>query len=133
MSNTWRSLDWNYGQGRLLPYEEMSWLTIPTLTGGLQVKTGGGVIVGQIMVETTGSAGAAYDLYDGNGTGGQAIGPWTLLASQSFDNTYTLYGLPFFNGLYMNVTSGSVRGSVLIGTLTPYPPPEPSDFPEHGG
>lgn len=74
-----------------------------------------------IMEETTGSASARFVLYDGDNTGGQYIGPWTLGSGQSFDNVYPPLGLMFRTGLYLSVSSGSVGGSIQIGTLVPYP------------
>ena len=95
-------------------------ITIPATTGTLQVVTGFGVVLALVVEEPTGGAGSRFELWDGNDTGGEYIGPFTLTAGQSFDNTYPPVGLVFRNGLFLNVTSGSVAGSVEIGTLVPW-------------
>jgi hypothetical protein len=89
---------------------------IPTTTGTLQVITGAGTLLLQVIEETTGTAAARYELWDGTDTGGEYIGPWTILSGQSFDNNYSLYGIPFRHGLFLNVTTGSIGGSMVIGT-----------------
>jgi len=95
-------------------------ITIPTTTGTFQVVTGFGVLLALIVEETTGGAGARFELWDGTDTGGEYIGPYTLSARQSFDNTYCR-PLVFRNGLFVNVTAGSIGGSAHIGTLVPWP------------
>ena len=96
-------------------------ITIPATTGTLGVFTGFGTVLALIMEETTGSAGARFELWDGSDTGGEYLGPWTLSSGESFDNTYPPKGLVFRNGLFLNVTAGSVAGAVHIGTLVPWP------------
>jgi len=94
---------------------------VPTTTSTAQLYTGFGTILFLIMEETTGSAAARFELWDGAGTSGEYIGPWTLASGQSFDNAYPSHGIPFRSGIYLNVTSGSVAGSIVIGTLVPWP------------
>jgi hypothetical protein len=94
---------------------------VPTTTTTLQLANGFGTVLALIVEETTGSAGARFELWDGTSTGGEYIGPWTLSSGQSIDNAYPPKGLVFRNGLFLNVTAGSVAGSVLIGTLVPWP------------
>lgn len=97
-------------------------IRIPTNAASTQqLATGFGCLMQLIMEETTGSAGARFELWDGTSTGGEYIGPWTLSSSQSFDNAYPPHGLIYRNGLYLNVTSGSVAGVAYIGTLVPWP------------
>jgi hypothetical protein len=91
-------------------------IRIPTTTSTLQVMTGAGTLLALVVEETTGTAGARFELWDGGSTGGEYMGPWTLLSGQSFDNNYTIYGLPFRNGLFLNVTTGSAGGVMYIGT-----------------
>jgi len=107
------------------PHPDLAWevrkITIPTTTGTLQLTTVGGHIMALIVEETTGSASARFELWDGTTTGGEYIGPWTLSSGQSFDNAYPPHGLVFRNGLFLNVTTGSVAGAVHIGTRVPWP------------
>ena len=107
---------WDLEDSRPYVARFRSKIHIPTTTGTLQVITGQGVLLTQVIEETTGSAGARYELWDGLSTGGEYIGPWTLSASQSIDNNYSIYGIPFRHGLFLNVTAGSIAGVVLIGT-----------------
>ena len=95
---------------------------IPTNAGSTQqIVTGSGCLLALVVEETTGSATARFELWDGDNTGGEYMGPWTLSAGQSFDNNYSIYGLRFRIGLFLNVTSGSVGGVAYIGTLVPWP------------
>jgi hypothetical protein len=91
-------------------------VTIPATTGTLQVINGSGTLLQLVMEETTGSATARFELWDGRNTGGEYLGPWTLSAGQSFDNAYPPHGIVFRSGLFLNVTSGSVAGAAHIGT-----------------
>ena len=92
-------------------------VTIPVTTGTFLIISGCGTLLQLIMTETTGSAGAAFDLYDGTTAGGEQLGPYTLSSGQSFDSSYPPHGLVLRSGLFLNVTSGSVRGVAHIGTL----------------
>lgn len=93
----------------------------PATTGTLQLWTGEGSIMALVAEETTGSAAARFELWDGITTGGEYLGPWTLSESQSFDSSYPPHGLPFRAGVFLNVTSGSVAGVLYIATLVPWP------------
>jgi len=92
------------------------WLVInvPTTTGTLQVFTGAGAVTAIVMEETTGSASARFQLYDGTNTQGAYLGPYTLAEGQSFDSVYPKPHLRFRAGLFLNVTSGSVGGAIQI-------------------
>jgi hypothetical protein len=97
-------------------------VTVPSPTTTNQILYNGfGTVMALVMEETTGTAGARFELWDGESTGGEYLGPWTLSAGQSFDNAYPPKGLIFRNGLYLNVTSGSIAGVAYIGTLVPWP------------
>jgi hypothetical protein len=96
-------------------------VTIPTTTTHFDIINGFGTLMALVMEETTGMAGARFELWDGETTGGEYVGPWTLFEGQSFDNAYPPKGLIFRNGLYIDVTSGSVAGVAYIGTLVPWP------------
>ena len=96
-------------------------VTIPTSTSTFQIMVGFGTLMQFVMEETTGSAGARFELWDGITNTGEYIGPWTLSSGQSFDNAYPPHGIPFRSGLFVNVTSGSVAGVAHIGTLVPWP------------
>jgi hypothetical protein len=96
-------------------------VTIPSVTGTMQVISGFGTVLGLVVEEPTGTNPVRFELWDGSDTGGEYMGAWTLLSGQSIDNTYTVFGLVFRNGLFLNVTTGSVKGVAYIGTLVPWP------------
>jgi hypothetical protein len=70
--------------------------------------------VGFNLSETTGSAGAVVDFWDGHGTTGVLVGECQLAQGTSQWTNMGIYGWPITAGLYMNVVSGSVLGSVTI-------------------
>jgi hypothetical protein len=111
---------WDPDDNRPLAARFKTKVTIPTTTGTFQAMVGFGTLLQLVMEETTDSAGARFELWDGISTGGEYMGPYTLSAGQSFDNAYPPHGLVFRNGLFVNVTSGSVAGVAHIGTLVPY-------------
>lgn len=96
-------------------------ITVPATTTTMQVISGFGTVLALVVEESTGSAAVRFELWDGESTGGEYMGAWTLLSGQSIDNTYPPKGLVFRNGLFLNVTTGSVKGMVQIGTLVPWP------------
>jgi hypothetical protein len=97
------------------------WVTVPTTTTSQQIVTYGGTLLAMVMEETTGTANARFELWDGVSTDGSYMGPWRLGAGQSFDNVYPEHGLRFVGGIFLNVTSGSIAGALQLGTLVPWP------------
>lgn len=64
------------------------------------------------MYETTGSAAAAVEVIDGNDGNGLLVSHITLQPGQSMRDTTGFMGLYFRTGVYVNVLSGSVKGSI---------------------
>lgn len=59
------------------------------------------------------SSTAAMDFYDGTDTTGNAIVPITLAANESTREYWWPGGVLFKNGVYANVTSGEIKGSIF--------------------
>lgn len=85
-----------------------------TITADVTPITGAGILFGYSFTETTGSAVAQVQLFDGTGTGGAFITNITLLASESTRDWLGMPGLAFLNALYVDVVAGSVSGSVWV-------------------
>jgi hypothetical protein len=64
--------------------------------------------------ETTGAAGASFQVFDGSGIGGQLIDTVSLLAGQSTRDYYRCGEYPYETGLYINVVSGTFEGVVVL-------------------
>lgn len=89
-------------------------LPIATRTTDLLLAGGLTLIVGWSWIETTGAAAAEFNLVDGTGAGGALVAPISLSSGQS---TRDLIPHPFLachSGLFLDMVSGSVRGSVWV-------------------
>lgn len=73
-----------------------------------------GCILWHSSIETTGSATAEYQLWDGTNTSGPLLMDIALASSQSTRDFIHKHHLPFRVGLYYVASSGSVRGSVSV-------------------
>jgi hypothetical protein len=78
------------------------------------VSTSAGRLVGWALRETAGATATAY-LRDGVDAGGDIIVPISLSANESTRDVYIPGGLSFGRGLYLDVVTGSVEGSVWLG------------------
>jgi hypothetical protein len=70
-------------------------------------------VFGWAATETTGSAAAALDVYDSDSASGLVTFPVRLASGESAESWYGDRGIWFKNGFYINVTSGSAKGTVL--------------------
>lgn len=82
-------------------------LTGRALAADKQLTTLGGLLMGWSMRESTGSAAAVVELYDGNGTGGQLLGTQQLASAASFTVTLFDDGIEVENGVTAHIVSGS--------------------------
>lgn len=89
-------------------------ISAPATTTSYPFFGRGGRLYGWAFQETTGAAPATFELFDGTGSGGQSILPATLTVNQSFRDIWGKPGIEIRTGLFMNVTAGSVRGSVYV-------------------
>lgn len=77
-------------------------------TGGVQVRTGGGVL-GPVLVSEAGSADAVAAFYDGTSTSGQLI----ATASLGIAGPVAVPNYAFAAGLFINVT-GTSAGTLRV-------------------
>lgn len=89
-------------------------IPIATTTTDLTVIGGASVLFGWTWIETTGSAVANVELYDGSGTNGALIVPVALNSGESTRDLWGHPGLGVQTGLFLHVVSGSVKGSLWI-------------------
>lgn len=91
-----------------------------TLGGSGQKFTLSGkmLFLGFAVKETTGSATAEVDLYDGQGSGGILIAPVTLAANESAREFWPRPAITADNGVAVVWVSGSVSGSIFV--IYPY-------------
>lgn len=91
------------------------WLDLPARPVNYNQAVGGFVLLmGFSLKETTGTAIAELDLYNGTDTSGLDVYPITLAAGQSTADNFAPGGLLFPSGLFPSVVSGSVKGSLWI-------------------
>lgn len=91
---------------------------IPTITAGQQVYLGPAVLYGWAFEETTTSAVARLNLYDGTANTGKLVVPISLSADQSTRDYLPGNGVEIRTGVFLDVTAGSIDGSVWIVPLT---------------
>jgi len=82
-------------------------------TGGTGVLVQGhGCITYSECYETTGDATAAVTIYDGASANGQQMFDYTLSEGESTSEMFGMHWLQFTEGIYIDVTSGTVAGSI---------------------
>lgn len=91
-----------------------STLTLPSASGVI-INTGGCLVV-HATRETTGTTAAVYRLWDGDNNAGQLILPVSLSSSESTRDDFYTHHLTFKSGLYYELVSGTVEGSVTVLT-----------------
>ena len=93
----------------LLPLAEA---TARQLAGEDPLVRGSGCVTWHSTYETSGSAAASYSLTDGPSGNGQVLAYVTLSSSESTRDYIGLHCLPFLEGIYYDLVSGAVGGSV---------------------
>lgn len=76
-----------------------------------------GRCVGWSIKEATGAAAAELDLLDGTNVDGNLLFPITLAAGESSREWFGPSGISFGVGLFTQLVSGSVTGTVWIGAV----------------
>ncbi len=87
------------------------------LTGSDQVVVGAPAVYrGLTLRETSGSAGATVRLYEhASAASGTLLQTVALAQGESFNVTHSGAGIWAANGIYCDIVSGAVEGSVYIG------------------
>lgn len=92
-------------------------ISFTALATGKVLAAGPARLLGWGLKETTGAAQAACDVYDGSDATGQLGVPFTLLSNESVRDWLGPNGILFERGVFVNVTAGSVSGSMWIELL----------------
>lgn len=94
-------------------------ISFAAATAGQALLGRSGRLYGWSFLETTGAASATLEVFDGTNANGQSISPISLTAGQSTRDIWGKPGIEITNGLFVNVLSGSVRGSLYVLGLSP--------------
>lgn len=76
--------------------------------------SGNGRIIYRSFRETTGAAAAQVDIYDGSNDTGPLIDQDYIAQSTVVRQHFLPHGLEFHNGLFIDVDSGTLTGSIVI-------------------
>lgn len=87
---------------------------VPTTTSDKTPYTTRGQLTGWSFRETTGSATATVELYDGSSTGDILLASIALASAGTAQQGPGSSGVRIRNGVYLHVVSGSVKGTLYI-------------------
>lgn len=85
---------------------------ITAITSAGTVVSGASLLRGWSLKESTGSATAACDIYDGDGTNGLLVATITLRTNESTREVIPGGGIEIRTGLYYVVVAGTIKGSL---------------------
>lgn len=95
-------------------WEPVRSVPVPATSTSRNIIKTAGALIGWSLRETTGSAAASVDIYDGNTNEGTKVASMAM-ASGGDDHIYMgPFGIPVRTGLYLDVVSGSVAGAVWV-------------------
>jgi hypothetical protein len=84
------------------------------ISGSGTLIQGHGCITYSECYETTGSASASVQIFDGSSANGQQMFDYTLSEGESTSEMFGMHWIQFTEGLYVETTSGSVAGSMHV-------------------
>lgn len=87
-------------------------LPFDTLTVSKHLASGLEIVTGWSFKETTNAAGASFNIRDGQDASGRLVAPITLLTNESIRDLTGDGGLAFQSGIYIEVVSGSISGTI---------------------
>lgn len=98
------------------PYGPPYPISVPLIVGPAtqQLIAGPGAFAGWSIIETTGAQPATVELYDGFDTGAQLFMVFNVQVGASTQPSIMTDGMPFTEGLFLNVVTGSIRGVVYV-------------------
>lgn len=85
-----------------------------TVTGSKAASSVSNVVAGYALRETTGTDTATVILRDGPDAAGDELVPITLAAGESVRDWFGERGPSFVDGVFVDVTSGSVAGALFL-------------------
>lgn len=86
-------------------------ITVPA-TGSQRVLGGPSLLMGWSFLETTGTASASVEVWDGADTTAQLVAVVSLVAGESTRDWLGPGGVYCSEGLFVNVLTGAVRGTL---------------------
>lgn len=89
-------------------------VSLPALSAGLVVDNTAGCLYRLTVSESTGGAAAAFDIYDGSTANSILVATVKLAAGATYDQWWDPWVFPYDNGLFLNVTSGTIRGGLTV-------------------
>lgn len=87
---------------------------ITGITTAGTVVSGASLLRGWSLKESTGTAVAACDIYDGDGTNGLLVATISLRINESTREVIPAGGIEIRSGLYYVVTAGAIKGSLWV-------------------
>lgn len=87
---------------------------VPATTASRLIYGRGAVVMGWSFVESTGAATARVNLYNGHDATGTLVVPISLLAAESTRDYLSPAGVYFDSGVWLEVVTGSITGSVWV-------------------
>lgn len=87
-------------------------INLPEASGLLDAEPG--CVVFWSFRDTTATSGSVFNLWDGSGNNSRYLSPFSLQAGQSTRDYIKKHDLPFVNGLFFELVSGTVVGQVTI-------------------
>jgi hypothetical protein len=85
---------------------------LPTASG--VIVAGRLLVMGVFIGESTGAATAKVRFRDGSAVTGTRLTPYTLAANESVRDWFGDYGYVYQQGVFMELVSGSVEGSIMV-------------------
>jgi len=95
-------------------------LQIAAGSGSITLASAAGRILNASFRETTGAAGAIFQILDGHQPGADIVLTYSLTANESVRDIFGSHGLPVQDGIRFNLISGTVEGSVNAAFETDY-------------
>lgn len=95
-------------------YVPIQAIAVPATTSGQPILAGDSLLCGYSIKESTGTAPAEFQIYDGSSNNGQLVLDVTLLAGQSVVEELPFPGVYLGNGMQLVVTVGSVSGAIWV-------------------
>ena len=95
----------------LPPYRPVA-TAVPAVNA--QLIGGACIVGGWSFVETSGSASASFELYDGSSNGGNLITSVTLASNESTRDLIGGHGIMVRNGVWIQVLTGTAKGAVWV-------------------
>ena len=95
-------------------------IPVPATAQSVAVDGASGRLVFYSWRETTGAAGAVFRLWDGSSNQGAMLLTFSLTAGESVREIPGMHTVPYEVGLFLEIVSGTVEGSVITTDMGDY-------------